>query len=54
LGAESDQAVGVLHSLRSKKKLAAEKRRETQSLSNQEKSKSIEDYVDRETAGARK
>jgi hypothetical protein len=38
----------------SKKKLAAEKRRETHFLSNEEKEKWIEDYVERETAGARK
>jgi hypothetical protein len=43
-----------LRSLRSKKKLAAEKRRETYFLSNEEKEKWIEDYVERETAGARK
>jgi hypothetical protein len=40
--------------LRSKKKLVAEKRRETHFLSNEEKEKWIEDYVERETAGARK
>jgi len=40
--------------LRSKKKLAAEKRRETHFLNNEEKEKWIEDYVERETAGARK
>jgi hypothetical protein len=40
--------------LRSKKKLAAEKRRETHFFSNQETEKWIEDYVERETAGARK
>jgi len=40
--------------LRSKKKLAAEKRRETHFLSNEEKEKWIEDYVERETAGAGK
>jgi len=40
--------------LRCKKKLAAEKRRETHLLSNEEKEKWIEDYVERETAGARK
>jgi len=43
-----------LRSLRSKRKLAAEKRRETHFLSNGEKEKWIEDYVERETAGARK
>jgi hypothetical protein len=40
--------------LRSKKKLAAEKRRETDFLSNEEKEKWIKDSVERETAGARK
>jgi len=40
--------------LRSKNKLAAEKRRETHFLSSEEKEKWIEDYVERETAGARK
>jgi hypothetical protein len=40
--------------LRSKKKLAAEQRRETHFLSNPEKEKWVEDYVERETAGARK
>ena len=44
----------MLRSLRSKKKLAAEKRPETHFLSNKEKEKWIEDYVERETAGARK
>jgi len=54
LDAEKVRALGALRSLRSKKKLAAEKRRETHFLSNQEKEKWIEDYVERETAGARK
>jgi hypothetical protein len=40
--------------LRSKQKLAVEKRRETHILSNAEKEEWIEDYVERETAGARK
>jgi hypothetical protein len=40
--------------LRSKKKLAVENQRETHFLSNEEKAKWIEDYVERETAGARK
>jgi hypothetical protein len=40
--------------LRSKKKLAAEKQQETHFLSNEEKEKWIEDFVERETAGARK
>jgi hypothetical protein len=35
-------------------KLAAEKRQETHFLSNEEKEKWIEDFVERETAGARK
>ena len=43
-----------MRSLRSKKKLAAKKRREMHFLSNEEKKKWIEDYVERETAGARK
>jgi hypothetical protein len=43
-----------LHSFRSKKKLVAEKRLETHFLRNEEKEKWIEDYVKRETAGARK
>jgi len=43
-----------LCSLRSKKKLAAEKQQETHFLSNEEKEKWIEDYVERETTGARK
>jgi hypothetical protein len=54
LEAERGRSLGALHSLRSKKKLAAEKRRETHFLSHEEKEKWIEDYVERETAGARK
>jgi len=54
LVAERIRALWLLRSLRSKKKLAAEKRRETHFLSNEEKEKWIEDYVERETAGARK
>jgi len=54
LEAERVRALGALCSLRSKKKLAAEKRREMHFLSNEEKEKWIEDYVERETAGARK
>jgi len=53
LEAERIRAFGALRSLRSKKKLAAEKRRETHFLSNEQKEKWIEDYVERETAGAR-
>ena len=51
---ERVRAFGALRSLRSKKKLAAEKQRETHFLSNEEKEKWIEDFVERETAGARK
>jgi hypothetical protein len=40
--------------MRSKQKLLAEKQCETHFLSNEEKEKSIQDYVERETAGARK
>jgi len=47
------RALGALLSLQSKKNLAAEKGQETQFLSNQEKPKSIEDFVERETAVAR-
>jgi hypothetical protein len=52
--AERIRALGALRSFRSKKKLAAGKRRGTHFLSNEEKEKWIEDYVERETAGARK
>jgi hypothetical protein len=52
--AERVRALGALRCLRSKKKLAAEKQRETHFLSNEEKEKWIEDFVERETAGARK
>ena len=52
--AERIRALGALRSLRSKKKLAAEKRRETHFLSNEDTEKWIEEYVERETAGARK
>jgi len=48
------QALGALHSLQSKQKLAAEKRWETHILSNKEREKYIEHYVERETAVARK
>jgi len=54
LAAERVRALGALRSIRSKKKLSAEKRQETHVLSNEEKEKWIEDYVDRETAVARK
>ena len=52
--ADRVRALGALHSLRSKKQLAAEKKRETHVLSNEEKEQWIEDYVERETAVARK
>jgi len=48
------RAVGALRSLQSEKKLAAEKRHETHCLWNEEREKWIEDYVERETAVARK
>jgi len=54
LVAERVRALRALHSLRSKKKLAAEKRQETHFLSNEEREKWIEDFVERETAVARK
>jgi len=54
LEAERVRALGALRSFRSKRKLAAEKQRETHFLSNEEKERWIEDYVERETAGARK
>jgi hypothetical protein len=40
--------------LRSQKKLATEKRAQTYFIRNELKEKSIEHYVERETAGARK
>jgi len=54
LEAERVRFLGALHSLRLKKKLAAEIQQETHFLSNEEEQKSIEDYVERETAGTRK
>jgi len=51
--AERVRALGALRSLQSKKKLAAEKHQETHFRWNEENEKSIEDYVERETAGAR-
>ena len=55
-GFEADRvhALGELRSLRSKKKLAAEKRQEMHFLGHEESEKWIEDYVERETAAARK
>jgi hypothetical protein len=52
--AERIRALGAVRSLRSKKKLAAEKRREMHFLSNEEKGKWIEDYVERESGWVRK
>jgi len=52
--AERVCALGALRSLRSKKRLAVEKQWETHFLSNEAKQKWIEDFVERETAGARK
>jgi GTP cyclohydrolase I len=46
--------LGALRSLRSTMKLVAENRQETYFLSNKEKEKWIEDFVERETAVARK
>jgi len=54
LEAERVRALGALRSLRSNKWLVAEKRRETHFLSKEEKENWIEDFVERETAGARK
>jgi hypothetical protein len=54
LVAERVRALGGLRILRSKKKLVAEKRQETHFLSNEEREKWIEDFVERETAVARK
>jgi hypothetical protein len=48
---ERIRALGAFRSLRSKKKLAAEKRSEPQSLSNEYREKCIQDYVERVTAG---
>jgi len=54
LVAQRVRVLGALRSLRSKKTLAAEKRQETHLLSNEAKEKWIEDFVERETAMARK
>jgi len=54
LEVERVQALGALRSLRSKKKLGTEKRRQTHFIRNEMKEKWIEHYVERETAGARK
>jgi len=52
--AEWVQSLGASCSWQSKKKHAAEKRWEMHILSKEEKEKWIEDYVERESAGARK
>ena len=52
--AERIRALGGLRSLRSKTKLAVEKRQDMNFLSNEEREKWIEDCVERETAVARK
>jgi hypothetical protein len=54
LEAEEIRALGALRSLRSKKKRVVETGREMHFLSNEEKEKWIDDYVERETSGARK
>ena len=50
--AEWALGLGALPRLRSKKKLAAERRQETHFLTNEEKEKWIEDFVERETTVA--
>jgi len=52
--AERVRVFGALHSLRSKIKLTAKKRQETHFLWIEEEEKWIQDYVARETTGARK
>jgi len=54
LQAEKVRALGGLGSLRSKKKLLTEKRQDTHCSSNEEKEKWFEDYVERETTGAKR
>jgi hypothetical protein len=54
LEAERVEALGSLCSLRSKWNLAAKNHQGMHFSSFTEKTKWIEDYVDRETAGARK
>jgi len=50
--ADRVRALGALRRVRSRKKLAAGKQRETHFLNNEGKEKLIEDYIERETAGA--
>ena len=54
LEAEKVRVLGALRSLQSETKLWAENGRETHFSSNEDRAKWIEDYVDRETAVARK
>jgi hypothetical protein len=54
LQAERVQALVALHCLGPKKKLTVEELREIHFSSNKEKSKWIQDYAERETAGATK
>jgi len=54
LETETVPALGPLRSLRSEKKLSTEKQQDTQCSRSEENEQSIEDYVDRETAVARK
>jgi len=52
LEAQRVRDLGELHGLRSKMKISAEKRQKTHFLRNNDKEGWIEDYVERETAGA--
>jgi len=54
LDADWVRALGALHSFQSKMVLAAKEWWETHILSNEEQAKWIEDYIERETAEARK
>jgi len=54
LDAERVRTLGALPSLRSKKRLLAEKRKQTNFLSSEEQEQWIDDYVERQTAVARK
>jgi len=54
LETETLRALGAMRRAQSKKKLAAKKSPERHFLSNEDKEQLIEDYVERETAGARK
>ena len=54
LQAEGVRALGALCSFRSEKKLSVEKRWEIHFINNEETEKSLGDYMDRETAVARK